>query len=93
MCTKDLEKMCRTIDTFSKEEHINILKVIVETDTTRVSENNNGTFIHMEDLSEETLNNIQKYIDYVLLKEGDIQKIEDTKEKIKKNINEYTYPI
>jgi hypothetical protein len=62
MCTKDLEKMSRTIDTFSKEEHINILKVIVETDTTRVSENSNGTFIHMEDLSESTLNNIQKYI-------------------------------
>ena len=91
MCTKDLEKMCRTIDTFSKEEHINIIKVIVETDTTRVSENKNGSFINMEDLSEETLNNIQKYIDYVLLKEGDIQKIEDTKEKIKKDINEYMY--
>ena len=92
MCTKDLEKMCRIIDTFSKEEHINLLKVIIETDTTRISENNNWSFIHMEDLSEETLNNMQKYIDYVLLKEGDIQKIEDTKEKIKKDINEYVYP-
>jgi Zn-finger protein len=93
MCTKDLEKMCRTIDTFTKEEHINILKIIIEKDSTRVSENNNGTFIHMEDLSDEILNNIQKYIDYVLLKEGDIQKIEDKKEKIKNDINDYTYPI
>jgi len=91
MCTKDLEKMCRTIDTFSKEEHINILKVIVETDTTRVSENNNGSVIYMEDWSEETKKNIKKKIDYVLLKEEDIQKIEDTKEKIKKDINEYAY--
>ncbi len=87
---RDLEKMCEVIETFSKDDHIKILKIINESDNNKsISENNNGTFIHMEDLNEETIEKIQKYIDYVLLKEGNIKEIEDTKDKLKNDINAY----
>ena len=84
----DLEKMMRIIDTFSKEEHIHILKIIIQKDMNSVSENSNGTFVQMDEVSKETIELVQKYIDYVLLKECDIKKIEETKERLKNNINE-----
>jgi hypothetical protein len=89
--SKELEKMCEIIETFSKEEHIKILKIINDSHNhNSISENNNGTFIHMEDLNDSTIEQIQKYIDYVLLKEGTIKEVEDTKDKLKNDINAYT---
>ena len=84
----ELDKMTRIIESFTKEEHIHILKIILEMDAASVSENSNGTFVQMDEIKEETLYKIKKYIDYVLLKECDIKKIEDTKERLKNNINE-----
>ena len=85
--TKKLELMCKTIDTFPKEEHIKILEIIRHRETSNVSENNNGTFIHMEDLSQDTLIEIENHIQYVLKKETEINSVENTKEIIKNNIN------
>jgi hypothetical protein len=79
--------MCKIIETFSKEENIKILEIIKLNDNTSLSENNNGTFIHMEDLSINTLNQIKTYMDYVLKKEGEINMVEQTKDKMKNNIN------
>lgn len=84
----DLDKMMRIVDSFSKEEHVHILKIIVQKDSNSVSENSNGTFIQMDEVSKETIELIQKYIDYVLLKECDIKMVEETKERLKNNINE-----
>ena len=85
---QDLDKMTRIIESFSREEHIQVLKIIMEKDTASVSENSNGTFVQMDELSTETMEKINKYIDYVLLKECDIKSIEETKERLKNNINE-----
>ncbi len=85
---QDLDKMTRIIESFSKEEHIQVLKIIMEKDTSSVSENSNGTFVQMDELCSETIEKINKYIDYVLLKECDIKSIEETKERLKSNINE-----
>jgi hypothetical protein len=86
--TQDLDKMTRIIESFSKEEHIQVLKIIMEKDIESVSENSNGTFVQMDELSKESIEKINKYIDYVLLKECDINAIEETKERLKNNINE-----
>jgi hypothetical protein len=84
----DLDKMTRIIESFTKDEHINLLKIILEKDANSVSENSNGTFVQMDELHQETIEKMNKYIDYVLLKECDIKIIEDTKERLKNNINE-----
>jgi hypothetical protein len=84
----ELDKMTRMMESFSKEEHIQLLKIIIEHDSDSVSENSNGTFVQMDDLKEETLQQLQKYIDYILLKECDIKRVEDTKERLKNHINE-----
>ena len=88
--SKELEKLCRIIDTFNMEEHIRILHIIKENyPVNSVSENNNGVFINMEDLSNDTIKNVQEYVDYVLLKEVSIKEVEDTKDKLKNDINNF----
>ena len=82
-----LEKIVDLIETFSKEDHIKILEIIFNYNKSIISENNNGCFIHIEDLSEDVIEKIEHYIKYVLLKEVDINTIEDTKDKLKNNIN------
>ncbi len=84
----ELDKMSRIIDSFSKEEHIHILSILMEKDASSVSENSNGTFVQMDEVHEDTIDKIKNYIDYVLLKECDIKTIEDTKQRLKSNINE-----
>jgi hypothetical protein len=84
----DLDKMTRIIESFSKEEHIHVLSILMEKDGSCVSENSNGTFVQMDEVQQVTIDKIKQFIDYVLLKECDIKTIEDTKERLKSNINE-----
>ena len=82
-----LEKLVHHIDNFSKEDHIKILEIIANYDRSIISENSNGCFIHMEDLSEDVIEKIEHYINYVMLKESEISKVETTKDILKNNIN------
>ena len=85
--TKKLEQMCKTIDSFPKEEHIEILKIINSNNNLTLSENNNGTFIHMEDLNDNTLTLIEDRITYFLKQQNDFDVIENEKNILKSNIN------
>lgn len=78
-----LEKMVHYIDNFTKEDHIKILEIIVGYNRNIISENSNGCFIHMEDLPEDIIDKIEHYIDYVILKENEINKVETTKDILK----------
>jgi hypothetical protein len=85
--TKQLEQMCKIIEGFSKEDHIEILKIINANDNSALSENNNGTFIRMEDLTTKTISLIDSRIEYVLKQHNEIDIIEKEKDKLKTNIN------
>jgi hypothetical protein len=84
--SKKLEQMCKIIESFPKDEHIEILKIIHTNNNLSLSENNNGTFIHMEDLNDTTLNLIQERITYFLKQQNDFDVIENEKNILKNNI-------
>jgi hypothetical protein len=82
----DVSKMQRVIQTFNKEEQIQLLKIVYEAEPSKISENNNGSFIYMDDLSQETLKKMDNYIEYVLLKEVEIKVMEDEVDKLKHSL-------
>lgn len=84
----DIIQLCKIIEGFNKEDQIEILKIINSDSNNVISENNNGSFINMEDLSNKTINDINYYVEYVLKKNIDIQSIEHKKDKLKNNIND-----
>jgi hypothetical protein len=83
----DVSKMQRVIQTFNKEEQIQLLKIVYEAEPSKISENNNGSFIYMDDLSQDTLKKMDSYIEYVLLKEVEIKVMEDELDKLKNTIH------
>jgi hypothetical protein len=84
---KELSVLCKTIEYFSKEDQIEILKIISNVNVNLISENNNGSFINMNDLNEDTLLKINNYVEYVLKKNNEINNIENEKDILKNNIN------
>ena len=66
-------------------DHIHQLRIleIVNKETTDYTENSNGIFINMTVLSKNTLKEISNYIDYVLLQQQQLDKIENDKESLK----------
>ena len=83
---KELPFLCKTIENFSKEDQIEILKIISNVNINLVSENNNGTFINMNDLNNDTLLQINNYVEYVLKKNNEINNIENEKDILSKYI-------
>jgi hypothetical protein len=83
---KSLITISKKIDGYTKEDQIHILKIILKDTNIPYSENNNGTFIQMDKLSEHILEQIEDYIKYVEKKEEDIVSIEHKMNEIKKDL-------
>lgn len=85
--SKNLDTIVKKIHGYNKEEQLNILKIILKDSTIPYSENNNGTFIQMDKINDNVLNEIIEYIQYVEKKEEDINSVEDKMNEIKKDLN------
>lgn len=85
--SKHLDTIVKKIHGYTKEEQLNILKIILKDPTIPYSENNNGTFIQMDKINDSVLNEIVEYIQYVEKKEEDINSVEDKMNEIKKDLN------
>jgi hypothetical protein len=86
----DIIQLCKIIEGFNKDDQIEILKIISNETTNNISENNNGTFVNMDEISIHTIKEINFYIDYVLKKNMELQSVENKKDKLKNNINDIT---
>ena len=69
------------IENFSKEDQIEILRIIHNSGL-YITENNNGCFLSMEDLDQDTVNKIIEYVNYNEKKENELNNIEEKKDKI-----------
>ncbi len=86
MDNEKLEKISKKIDKLNKKEHIEIFSLLNDLNI-NYSENKNGIFIQMNQMTLEQLNKIEEYLDYKEKKEMDINKIEKTMELFKKDLN------
>lgn len=76
-----LNKLKEKIEHLSKENHIEIMRILEKYDII-YSENNNGIFINMNDLSPTILNELDKYIQYIETQKNTINDFEQKKNEI-----------
>ncbi len=65
------KKLMESVKKLSKDEIIEIFKIFLDNNVP-YSENNNGIFINLNNVKEKTLNEINKYIEYIEVKKNDL---------------------
>ncbi len=65
------KRLIESVKKLAKDEIIEIFKIFLDNNIP-YSENNNGIFINLNNIKEKTLNDINKYIDYIELKKTDL---------------------
>lgn len=86
----NLEIFKNKIESMEKQHQIEILRILKNDKSILLNENINGVFINLSDISDKTLNMIQRYILYVENQNTNISKIENKKEELQKT---YFTPI
>ena len=65
----EIEALRRNIDVLSKTHHIAILKIIKKNPAIIVNENKSGVYINLSFLLDDTIQEIQKYVEHVKCQE------------------------
>ena len=79
----DLESMKTMIESLSKIQHIEILKILKKNSSVKINENRNGVYINLSYVPEETIDEITKYLDYIKDQERNLEQFESKKEEFK----------
>lgn len=77
----NLDKIRQKIETMNKENHIEIAKLLKEKNI-KLTENNNGIFINLTNLPEDTVFLLLKYIKHIENQESILNIIENKKEEL-----------
>jgi hypothetical protein len=85
---KKFESINSKIEKLNKKQHIEILRIIAKDDKINISENKNGSFINMNELSNEIINKIIEYLNYIETKEMELLNIENKKNMIAETMND-----
>ena len=68
----------KTIESLNKTRQVEILKIFLKNNVS-ISENNNGTFINLSFLTEECLNEVKEYLNYIKDQEASLKTLENVK--------------
>jgi len=79
----DLEDLKKTIESLSKEQHIEVLKIIHEFAPATINENKSGIYINMAFLKQDTVEKLNQYIAYIQDQEQMLKPFECQKEDFK----------
>jgi proline dehydrogenase len=83
MSILDLEQIKQKIESMDKMHHIEILKILKKNPSTKLNENKSGVFINLAFLPQETMADIQEYLDYINDQESSLKSMESQKETFK----------
>ena len=79
----ELTRIKSCIEKMNKFHQVGVLKLLSSREGLTINENNNGVFINLSDLDDETLKQLGNYIHYVNEQESDLNQHEQEKEKYK----------
>ena len=81
---EELQNLKDKIEKLSRENHIEIFKILKENEVT-FSENKNGIFINISELDKAIIDKLVDYVEYYYSQEHILNKAEKEKEKYKQN--------
>ena len=79
----DLEIMKNKIEKMSKKHHIEILKILKMNANVKLNENKSGVFVNLSFLPQDTIDEIQNYLNYIQDQESSLVFLENQKEEFK----------
>lgn len=79
----DLEKMKLKIENMTKQNQIEILKILKNHHNIKLNENKSGVFINLSFLSKNVIDEMMKYINYIDAQENSIRHLENQCEEYK----------
>ena len=79
----EIKNLRNTIQSFSKEKQLDIFKMC-KSNQIFFTENNNGIFINLTEMNNVQLLELQKYVNYIVDQETQIQKVEQEKKEMAK---------
>jgi hypothetical protein len=77
-----LEKLKKNIETLNKYQQIEILQILTK-NLCKINENKSGCYVNLSFLSDETIQEVTKYVDYVQDQEESLNTVEYQKEEFK----------
>jgi len=76
-----MNKIKQNIEQMSVHHQIEVLRILKKGDKVVINENNNGSFINLNELSPEILKELEKYIQYVNEQQQQLNSVEIKKEE------------
>jgi hypothetical protein len=80
----DLEKIRKQIELLNNVHHIEIAKIL-KNNNIKLTENNNGLFVNLNNIDVNVINEINKYLTFVNIQENNINDVEVIKKDLQKN--------
>jgi hypothetical protein len=85
---EQLQNIKDTIEQFNKQQQIEVLRLLLK-NSTIMSENNNGSFINLTEVSDFILVELENYIIFVKAQQNQLLYMEQEKDSIKKEFFDY----
>jgi len=79
----DLEKIRKQIELLNNIHHIEIAKIL-KNNNIKLTENNNGLFVNLNNIDVNVINEINKYLTFVNIQENNINDVEVLKKDLQK---------
>lgn len=79
-----LENLKNTIEDMPKYHQIEVLSILKEKKNIILNENNNGTFINLSELDDDSIQLLHKYVKYVEEQKNQLDVVENEKKRIEK---------
>jgi len=83
MTSVDIVAIGKKIETLTKEQHIDILQILVNHDVT-LNENKNGTFVNLSVLDKNTIDDIKGHLQHITRQEEQLKDSELKKDQFNK---------
>lgn len=77
----ELERLRKTIENLNSSHHLEIAKIF-KLNNIKLTENNNGIFINLNNISSSVIEEIKKYMEFIKTQENLIKIDESTKETL-----------